>query len=989
MRFKELLDKVDETLALPLAEHHRLKIILRDTLTALDAGRCWLMYPCEVNAEKYLIPIEETTPEYPGANQLKTYRPVNPICNHIAEQTLSSTSAIDYKIASLEDEGLAGIYEQFKIQNQMSCIVEADNNDKWAFGVHHCETNHQYSDEDKQILTAVSEKIKGSVTHLFNIPSLINAAELSSELLDNSPLAQVIYDADKNLVYANKVYCTLNGRPLSELINQHGQQFLSKESKSLFEQFFSNLNINGHAFVQGKKITGAGNEIHVENTGSIINYNGKTHYLITSVDTTAQIEAKNALSETLDIQHAIFEASDDGLLVEDINRKVITINQNFYTFFEIPPPNTNNIETLDLLGKGLPVIKNADEIGPVVSHLSATNKERIVHNIYLLNGTVLEMDSFPLIHNKKIKGRVWYFKNITGITQSTNKLEDTLDIQRAIMEASDDGLLVEDNNRNVITINPVFLDTFNIVKRGNTLIGKPTLNVLQLGAEVISNIEDIASIVTDVKPLSTEKIAALVHLNNGRVLDMTSFPLYRNKTIHGRVWYFKDITEKHRLTSKLGFEATHDPLTKLINRRGFDEILKQNINQTKIDNGLHALLYLDLDRFKIINDSSGHGAGDVALIEVSQIIKHLLRKADTLSRVGGDEFCILLHDCSLSVAQTIGEKIRKAIDDFTFVWEKNEFSLGVSIGIISLDITIESYEQALNLADTSCYLAKEEGRNCIHIHTSSDQVVLQRLQQGNIVSQIQDALKTDKFTCYVQKICSSKLVGNSQHTQLCNYEILVRMLDNKGDIIAPYVFLPPAERYKLMHKIDHWVIRNSIQQMATIQDQFGWVSINLSGQTIAEESTYNVIVDAIKCSGMPAQKLCFEITETAAISNPQAGIIFLEKLRKLGCKVALDDFGTGLSSYEYLKKLPVDILKIDGQFIKNILDDELDLAMVKSINEIGHLMGKETIGEFVENAEIFDKLADIGVDYGQGYHLHVPCSVQSLIEKLQATRATG
>ena len=980
-RNARLLEDVEQTLLLPLAEHHKLKLIFRKTLESLGADRCWLMYPCEVNAERYLIPIEETTTDYPGANQLKAYSPLSPICNQVAEEALASPDPVDYTLYSEDIPELGDIYKQFNIQAQLGCVVPSKTGNKWAFGVHHCANKYDYSVEDKKLLSAVADKIQHAVGQLLDIPSLINAAELSSEILDKSPLAQVIYNKERKIVYANDIYCIMNERQISDIIEQPGKQYVAKENASLFDQFFDNIEANGHASISGVKITGTGKKFHTENTGSIITYNGDTHYLITSKDVTYELATQQALNESLDIQNAIFEASNDGLLVEDVNRHVIAINQNFYTFFDISPPDTSPIETLQLLATGIPVIKNADEVGPIVTQLTPTSNERSMHTFSLTNGTILKMDSFPLIHNAVIKGRVWYFKNITELTHSTQQLENALDIQSAIMEASDDGLLVEDSNRDIISVNEIFLNTFGIKLSKNEIVKTSSLDALKIGIPSVTNAEDIDGIVTSVSASSREKITALIHLNNGSVLDMTSFPLLRDKAIHGRVWYFKDITEKYKLNSKLSFEATHDTLTKLTNRRGFDEVLKDTIEEIDTSNATHALLYLDLDQFKIINDTSGHAAGDIALIEVSKLINNLLRKADLLARVGGDEFCILLNNCSLTVASDIGEKIRHALDEYIFTWEDKEYDLGISIGIISLDVTVNSYEEALKLADTSCYLAKEEGRNRIHVHTTSDQAVMQRLQQGNIVSKIQDALRTNRFNCYLQKICRTKTSAAGIGCTPCNYEVLVRMLDEKGDVIAPYHFLPPAERYKLMHKIDHWVINDSIQQMATIQEHFGWLSINLSGQTIANDATYQVIVDAIESSGMAVNKLCFEITETAAISNPQMGIKFLEKLQDLGCKVALDDFGTGLSSYEYLKKLPADILKIDGQFIKNILHNELDLAMVRSINEIGHLMGKETVGEFVENADILDKLQEVGVDYAQGYHLHTPCSMQTVINK--------
>lgn len=615
----------------------------------------------------------------------------------------------------------------------------------------------------------------------------------------------------------------------------------------------------------------------------------------------------------------------------------------------------------------------------MVSGLAANTSEKTERSLYLNNGTILDLIAFPLFYKGVVHGRVWYFKDITEKINSTKALQSSLDIQHAIMEATDDGMLVEDVNREVITVNKTFIDTFKIDQKLVDNFGASTLKVFESGAPCMSNSEEIRELITSLKPTTDTKSTALIYLLNGSILDMSSFPLIHEGSIQGRVWYFKDITEKIKLTQKLSFEATHDPLTKLMNRRGFDEELRNSIEKIKQRSEFHALLFMDLDRFKIINDSCGHGAGDIALIQISELLTKHLRSSDVLARVGGDEFCILLKNCAPDTAQKIAEKIRRYVDKFIFKWEEKDYGLGVSIGIIVLDETVTTYEEALKLADTSCYLAKEEGRNRIHFHTSADQAVLLRLQQNNIISQIQNALNTDRFVCYVQKICQVKHAAKNKHCGLCNYEVLVRMLDEVGNIIPPNVFLPAAERYKLIYKIDHWVIQHAIIAMATVQDKFNWFSINLSGQTIGHEFSFDIIKEAIETSGIPPHKICFEVTETAAITNPEFGLEFLNKLRELGCLVALDDFGTGLSSYEYLKKLPADILKIDGQFVKNMLDDELDFAMIKSINEIAHIMGKETIAEFVENADILNKLLEIGVDYAQGFHLDTPKPMTSLL----------
>lgn len=979
------LDRVDEIIDTSLTEFTKLKLILRTVREALGADRCWLLYPSEPNADKHLVAIEDTSDDYPGGHRLKNYSSANPVFIHIINHALTSKSTVSYDLSSLSTD-LTALYKQFKVKSQMACQAPIHNKEGWVIGVHHCKKAHHYSSEDKNFLTSISKIISPSLEKLLDIPNLLNAAELSSEVLENSQLAQSVYNIDRRIVYANKTYCELNQRQLKDIVRVHGKQFISDQYKNDFDLFFDEIEAKGHASVKGEKVTGSGNTIYTENSGATLLYNGQPHYLITSIDVTKETEALHALENSLDIQRAILEATDDGVLVEDLDRAVIAINQKFYDYFDITPPKTNLIKTIDLLEAGLLCIINQEEVAPKVLNASPSAAENTLVTILLKNGTILEMDAFPLIHNNGIKGRVWYFKNVTEQTLSTRALEDALDIQRAITEASDDGLLVEDINRRIIRINQSFMETFNIPEHEMEHKGESALKLFETGIELITNAHEIGDMIQQILPSSNKKMNFLMHLNDERVLDTTSFPLIREGLIHGRVWYFQDITEKYRLTHKLSFEATHDPLTKLVNRRGFDEILRNAIANIQSNTSVHALLYLDLDQFKIINDSSGHSAGDLALIEISKILTGILRKADALARVGGDEFCILLRDCSPEVAKKIAEKICQAIDKFIFIWDEKEYNLGVSIGVVSLDETVKSYESALNLSDTSCYLAKEAGRNRIHEHTTADQAVIQRLQEGNIISKIHTALKQEHFVCYAQKICvATPDGGNECHTP--NYEILIRLQDNKRQIHAPYTFLPAAERYKLAYKIDHWVIKKSLAQMASIQNKFGWISINLSGQTIAHEETYDVIVSAIKRSGMPADKLCFEITETAAITNPRIGLAFLNKLRELGCKVALDDFGTGLSSYEYLKKLPVDILKIDGQFIKNMLDDKLDLAMVKSINEIAHLMGKKTIGEFVENPEIFAKLNEIGIDYGQGYHLHKPCSVQSLIETYQASGA--
>ncbi|HAI96122.1 MAG TPA: hypothetical protein DCL50_01635 [Methylococcaceae bacterium] len=699
------LDRVDEIIDTSLTEFTKLKLILRTVREALGADRCWLLYPSEPNADKHLVAIEDTSDDYPGGHRLKNYSSANPVFIHIINHALTSKNTVSYDLSSLSTD-LNLLYKQFKVKSQMACQVPIDNKEGWVIGVHHCKKAHHYSSEDKNFLTSISKIISPSLEKLLDIPNLLNAAELSSEVLENSQLAQSVYNIDRRIVYANKTYCELNQRQLKDIVRVHGKQFISDPYKTDFDLFFDEIEAKGHASSKSKKVTGSGNTIYTENSGATLLYNGQPHYLITSIDVTKETEALHALENSLDIQRAILEATDDGVLVEDLDRTVIAINQKFYDYFDIEPGRTDIIKTIGLLEAGLPSVLNQEEVAPKVLNASPSAAENTLITILLKNGTILELDAFPLIHNNGIKGRVWYFKNVTEQTLSTRALEDALDIQRAITEASDDGLLVEDINRRIIRINQSFMETFNIPEHEMEHKGESALKLFETGIELITNAHEIGDMIQQILPSSNKKMNFLMHLNDERVLDTTSFPLIREGLIHGRVWYFQDITEKHRLTDKLSFEATHDPLTKLVNRRGFDEILRNAIADIPSNTSVHALLYLDLDQFKIINDSSGHSAGDLALIEISKILTSILRKADALARVGGDEFCILLRDCSPEVAKKIAEKIRQAIDKFIFIWDEKEYNLGVSIGVVSLDETVKSYESALNLADTSCYLAK-------------------------------------------------------------------------------------------------------------------------------------------------------------------------------------------------------------------------------------------------------------------------------------------
>ncbi|HUV21208.1 MAG TPA: EAL domain-containing protein [Gammaproteobacteria bacterium] len=445
----------------------------------------------------------------------------------------------------------------------------------------------------------------------------------------------------------------------------------------------------------------------------------------------------------------------------------------------------------------------------------------------------------------------------------------------------------------------------------------------------------------------------------------------------GEVWIsiYSDISKRKQVEENLSYMASHDNLTGLFNRREFENRAERVISAIQQDGEEHALCFLDLDQFKVVNDTCGHTAGDELLRQLSNTLKKKVRRSDTFARLGGDEFGLLMVNCSLGQAKRAANKILKEVEDFQFSWDNQLFRIGVSIGLVAITETTDHLTELLKRADAACYMAKDLGRNRIHVYRQDDAELAHRHGQMQWVTRINQALKENRFTLYAQKIVS---LSNDDKE---HYEILIRMIDTDGTIIPPGAYLPAAERYDLIDKIDAWVINNVFTLMTSHRDivkQINFISINLSGQSVTNLDFLRTVIDKIENSRIDPGKICFEITETAAISNLNVATTFITELAKLGCKFALDDFGSGLSSFGYLKNLPVNYLKIDGMFVKDMVTDPIDHAMVKSINDIGHVMGMKTIAEFVENDAIRDLLVKIGVDYAQGYGIEKPLPISEI-----------
>jgi diguanylate cyclase (GGDEF)-like protein/PAS domain S-box-containing protein len=458
---------------------------------------------------------------------------------------------------------------------------------------------------------------------------------------------------------------------------------------------------------------------------------------------------------------------------------------------------------------------------------------------------------------------------------------------------------------------------------------------------------------------------------NELYIESTASPIRDGKgTVSGGVLVFHDVSESRDLNRRLSYHASHDILTGLVNRAEFENRVERALKSARARETSYALLYLDLDQFKIVNDSCGHSAGDALLGQLGTLLKSKIRWRDTLARLGGDEFGVLLESCSLDEAMNTAETLRMAIGEYKFVWEERNFRLGVSIGVVPITADNEDVAALLTAADSACAAAKEAGRNRIHSFQENDIDLMRRRREMQWAARINNALEENRFELFRQTIQPLQVEEDGAH-----YEILLRMRDENGGIISPGLFIEAAERYGITPSIDRWVIRSAFRWLVSEADErerLSLCSINLSGQSLGDEKFLPFVVDQFQMSGIDATKICFEITETAAIASYSQANRFINALKELGCMFALDDFGTGLSSFGYLKHFPVDFLKIDGSFVKEILHDPIDREMVRSINEIGHLTGKRTIAEFAENEEIITMLRGMGIDYAQGYGVSEP-----------------
>jgi len=570
--------------------------------------------------------------------------------------------------------------------------------------------------------------------------------------------------------------------------------------------------------------------------------------------------------------------------------------------------------------------------------------------------------------------------DVSALIATRQKLLDEHERALVTLRAIADGVITTDIHGVVRTINPVAEKLTGW--EASEAIGKHISEVFQvLNEKTGEKVSD--SVIKCLEQKSIVELGAdkvLMHRNGMQIpVEDSAAPIHSSKgRVIGSVLVFHDVSQSRAHAHEIEYQANHDVLTGLLNRREFDARLSNSILKAQESGSQNILLFMDLDRFKLVNDTAGHAAGDELLKQITKIMSGMLRQRDTFARLGGDEFAILLEHCAEEVGLKLANKIRAAVEDFRFFWNSQVFNIGVSIGMVPFSGDAESADSILSEADAACYTAKEGGRNRVQVY---DVNAAQKRGESSIINLLVEAFENGRMRLYQQQISATDPAVKQPH-----YEVLLRMLSNKGDVISPGMFLPAAERYGLATTLDRWVVKTIFAWLAQHQPDFNHdfvFAINISGQSITDQQFSLFIKQQFEDFKINKSSICFEITETSAMKDLEKARAFINDLKHLGCLFSLDDFGSGHASYAHLKNLPVNFLKIDGMFVKDIAHDPIDFSIVKSMNEVGQVLGMKTIAEYVENDTIKQKLIDIGVDFLQGYGIARPAPLDDLLSQVE------
>ncbi|MDE2349909.1 MAG: PAS domain S-box protein [Gammaproteobacteria bacterium] len=684
-------------------------------------------------------------------------------------------------------------------------------------------------------------------------------------------------------------------------------------------------------------------------------------------------EAEDALRKSEAKFRGLFESVMEGVYQSTRDGRVLAVNPAFVQMLGYDTPEEIY---------ALPVTALYWNPGDREAYARRMENEGEVRNVELMlrrkdGGMLVAVDNSRVVRDKQ--GRVTgYEGTIADITE--RKHAETAVFQakeraQVTLQSIGDAVITTDSVGRIDYMNPVAESLTGWESREAQ--GRLISEVLTVVDEASREISDcpVMRCLREGRVLGLAEHTVLVNRRSKEIAIQDSAAPIRDRegNMIGAVMVFHDVSKERRLHRALYYQASHDTLTGLINRREFENRLTAAVESVRQDGDIrHALLYLDLDQFKLVNDTCGHPAGDQLLKQITGVLQSRVRSGDTLARLGGDEFGILLQDCTLDQALRVAETLRQAIRDYRFVWQDGVLGVGVSIGIVEITKETPTVANVMSAADVACYSAKDLGRNRLHLYTPDN--VPERHKEMHWVSKLTRACDESRFDLYFQPIVP---IGSTVHDRE-HFELMLRMHDESGKLILPAEFIPAAERYNVMPAVDRWVVKTALDRVAH-RNGTGvkpyTIAVNLSGNSLNDERFLEYLIGLLGNANLTAGAICFEITETAAIANLGNVVYFMRELKARGCRFALDDFGSGLSSFMYLKTLPVDYLKIDGQFIENVTRDPIDRSMVEAISQVGRAMGIHTIAERVESHEVLAELARLGIGFAQGFHIASPRSI--------------
>ena len=587
---------------------------------------------------------------------------------------------------------------------------------------------------------------------------------------------------------------------------------------------------------------------------------------------------------------------------------------------------------------------------------------------------------------QRMTGVSW---DVTSLRHLAEELSDQHELLRVTLQSIGDAVITTDAAGRVTWLNPVaermtgwheadaagvpVTEVFRVVNGSTRREAENPVAACLLRDAMRSPAEQTVLISRDGCEFGIEDSAAPIRNARGEVL--------------GVVLVFHDVTEQRRLSGEMNHRATHDALTGLVNRAEFESRLLRILNQSHGVGTQNTLLFIDLDQFKMVNDSCGHSVGDQLLQQVAKLLTAAVRTGDTVARLGGDEFAVVLAHCATDQAQRVAQQICDHLEDYRFSHEERRFRIGASIGLVPLDHRWAAPSAAMQAADTACYAAKDAGRNRVHTWLDTDQSLRARNREIEWAASIEEALDKNQFVLYAQRIESLTADGGGLRA-----EVLIRLQRENGELVPPGAFLPAAERFHLATRVDRWVLQQVLDTLAVLPDvtRVEMLCVNLSGQSVGDRAFHRHAIAALRAAGSSlCSRLCLEITETAAVTNMADAAVFIDQARSLGVRVALDDFGAGASSFGYLKTLKVDLLKIDGQFIRNLIEDQLDDAAVRCFVDVARVVGVRTVAEFVDRTAVLDQVRKLGIDFAQGFLLHRPEPIATLLDRVIRRPATA